>query len=189
MKIILTISAFLLITLSFQSCVFTGNSTQEVAKEELYTYDVEERIASMGIELKEPAPPVANYVNTVRAGDLVFTAGKGPTTADGQLVTGKVGVDLSVEEGYEAARLVAIAQLGALKAELGDLNKVVRIVKVLGMVNCSSDFTSQPEVINGFSDLMVEVFGERGKHARSAVGMGSLPRDIAVEIEMIVEVE
>jgi len=189
MKYTTTPSTYFLLVLLLQSCVFTSNTTQDSGEENRYTYDVEARIDSLGITLKEPPPPVANYVNTVRTGNLVYTAGKGPTTAEGKLVTGKVGVDLSVEEGYEAARLVAIAQLGALKAEIGDLNKVVRIVKVLGMVNCNADFTQQPEVINGFSDLMVQVFGERGKHARSAVGMGSLPRDIAVEIEMIVEVE
>lgn len=155
----------------------------------LYDYDVEEKITSLGIELKPPAPPVANYVNAVKTGNLVFMAGKGPTRPDGTRVTGKLGADLTIEQGYEAAKLVAQAQLAALKAEIGDLNKVVRIVKVLGMVNASSDFENQPEVINGFSDTMVEVFGDRGKHARAAVGMGSLPRNIAVEIEMIVEVQ
>jgi len=189
MRKITTASAHLLVVLLLHSCVFTSNTTQDSGEGDLYAYDVEVRIDSLGITLQEPPPPVANYVNTVRTGNLVYTAGKGPTTVEGKLVTGKVGVDLSVEEGYEAARLVAIAQLGALKAEIGDMNKVVRIVKVLGMVNCNADFTQQPEVINGFSDLMVQVFGERGKHARSAVGMGSLPRNIAVEIEMIVEVE
>ena len=108
--------------------------------------------------------------------------------ADGQYVTGKVGADLTVQQGYQAARLTGISQLAVLKAELGNLNKVIRLVKVHGMVNSTSDFGDQPEVINGFSDLMVEVFGERGKHARAAVGMGSLPRGIAVEVEMIVEV-
>ena len=155
----------------------------------LYDYDVEEKIESMGIELTEPPAPVANYVNSVRTGNLVFMAGKGPNKPEGGYVVGKVGVDLSIEEGYEAARLTAIAQLSALKAEIKDLNKVVRIVKVLGMVNAAEDFGNHPEVINGFSDTMVEVFGERGKHARAAVGMGSLPRGIAVEIEMIVEVQ
>jgi enamine deaminase RidA (YjgF/YER057c/UK114 family) len=115
-------------------------------------------------------------------------AGKGPTKPEGGYVQGKLGQDLSIDEGYQAARLAAIAQLSALKAQIGDLNKVVRIVKVTGMVNAGADFTSHPEVINGFSDFMVEVFGERGKHARAAVGMGSLPRNIAVEVEMIVEV-
>jgi len=154
----------------------------------LYDYDVEKRIEELGIKLKEPSRPVANYVNAVRAGNLIFMAGKGPTKQDGTLVKGKVGSELTIEDGYEAASLVAYAQLSVLKSEIGDLNDVVRIVKVLGMVNCDSDFENQPEVINGFSDVMVEVFGERGKHARAAVGMGSLPRNIAVEIEMIVEV-
>ncbi|MFY0688121.1 MAG: RidA family protein [Cyclobacteriaceae bacterium] len=157
--------------------------------QDLYDYDVEEKIASLGITLKEPPPPVANYVNAVRSGNLVFMAGKGPTKPDGGYVKGKLGEDLTVPEGYQAARYSAIVQLAALKAEIGDLNKVKRVVKVLGMVNASPDFTNHPEVINGFSDLMVEVFGDRGKHARAAVGMGSLPRNIAVEIEMIVEVE
>lgn len=156
---------------------------------QLYDYDVEEKIESMGITLVEPPAPVANYVNSVRTGNLVFMAGKGPNKPEGGYVTGKLGVDLTVEEGYEAAKLVAVAQLSALKAEIGDLNKVVRIVKVLGMVNGAPDFANQPEVMNGFSDTMVEVFGDRGKHARAAVGMGSLPRNISVEIEMIVEVQ
>ena len=151
-------------------------------------YDPEARLSELGIELPTASTPVANYVNAVRVGNLVFLAGKGPKKADGQYVTGKVGSDLTVEEGYEAARLAGISQLAVLQAELGNLNKVKRIVKVLGMVNASPDFTDQPEVVNGFSDLMVEVFGERGKHARAAVGMGSLPRGIAVEVEMVVEV-
>jgi enamine deaminase RidA (YjgF/YER057c/UK114 family) len=156
--------------------------------ENLYDYDVEERIKELGINLPIPGAPVANYVNSVRTGNLVFMAGKGPKNADGDYVTGKVGVDLTIEEGYAAARLTAIQQIAALKAELGDLNKVVRIVKVLGMVNAEPGFTRQPEVINGFSDLIVEIFGARGKHARAAVGMASLPRNIACEIELIVEV-
>ena len=155
---------------------------------DLYDYDVEERIASLGITLSEPSPPVANYVNTVRTGNLVFMAGKGPNLPEGGYITGKVGVDITEEEGYQAARLTAAAQLSALKAEIGDLNNVVRIVKVLGMVNAAPDFENQPEVINGFSDVMVEVFGDRGKHARAAVGMASLPRGISVEVEFIVEV-
>lgn len=161
--------------------------TKETSNEPLYDYDVEERIKELGIDLPSAANPVANYVNAVRTGNLIFLAGKGPSK-DGDYVRGKVGTDLTIEEGYEAARLTGIQQLAVLKAELGDLNKVVRTVKVLGMVNAGPDFTNQPEVINGFSDLMVEVFGERGKHARAAVGMGSLPRGIACEIEMIVEV-
>ena len=168
----------------------TASASSLVADEApLYDYDVEERIAELGITLSEPSPPVANYVNAVQTGQLVFMAGKGPSKPGGGYVTGQVGVDLSIEEGYEAARLTAIAQLSALKAEIGDLNRVVRVVKVLGMVNSPTGFGDQPEVINGFSDLIVEVFGARGKHARAAVGMGSLPRNIAVEIEMIVEVQ
>ena len=152
-------------------------------------YAPEANLTALGIELPEAATPVANYVNAVRTGNLLFLAGKGPNKPGGGYVTGKVGQDLTIEEGYQAARLVAISQLAVLKAELGNLDKVRRIVKVTGMVNCTPDFTSQPEVINGFSDLMVEVFGEKGKHARAAVGMGSLPRNIAVEIEAVVEVE
>ncbi len=149
----------------------------------------EERLSDLGIELPTASSPVANYVNAVTTGNLVFLAGKGPRKADGTYITGKVGRDLTIEEGYAAARLTAINQLAVLKAHLGDLSRVKRIVKVLGMVNCESEFGNQPEVVNGFSDLMVEVFGEKGKHARAAVGMGSLPRGIAVEIEMIVEIE
>lgn len=178
----------LLTLIAFSCTVSVDNIKEEEQQADLYSYDVEEKIAEMGITLTEAPAPVANYVNSVRTGNLVFMAGKGPSKAEGGYVTGKVGVDLTIEEGYEAAKLAAIAQLSALKAEIGDLNKVVRIVKVLGMVNATDDFTNQPEVINGFSDTMVEVFGERGKHARAAVGMGSLPRGIAVEVEMMVEV-
>ncbi len=153
------------------------------------SWDAAKRISELGISLPEPSAPAANYVNAVRVGNLLFLSGKGPTLLDGSRITGKVGSDLTVAEGNKAARVVGINQLAVLKAELGDLNKVKRIVKVLGMVNCSPDFTAQPQVINGFSDLMVEVFGEKGKHARSAVGMNALPSDIAVEIELIVEVE
>ena len=179
--------------LSFFILQCTPAGVQETEKTEptiaLYDYSVEDKIKSLDIELPEVGAPVANYVNTVRTGNLVYTSGKGPNRPEGGYITGKVGADLSVEEGYAAARLVGIQLLAALKAELGDLNKVKRVVKVLGMVNAAPDFGNQPEVINGCSDLMVAVFGDRGKHARSAVGMGSLPRNIAVEIEMIVEVE
>ncbi len=149
----------------------------------------EAKLAELGITLPSVSAPVANYVNAVRSGKLIFMAGKGPRKDDGSYVTGKVGIDLTIAEGYEAARLVAINQLAALKAEIGDLNRVKRIVKVLGMVNAGPEFTQHPQVINGFSDVMVAVFGERGKHARSAVGMVSLPLDIAVEVEMIVEIK
>lgn len=151
--------------------------------------DAETRLKEKGITLTEPSKPVANYVNAVRVGNLLFLAGKGPTKPDGSNITGKVGKDLTIEQGYEAARLTAVNHLAVLKAELGSLNKVKRIVKVLGMVNCTEDFKDQPKVINGYSDLMVEIFGDKGKHARSAVGMYALPVNIAVEVEVIVEVE
>ena len=151
--------------------------------------DPERRLAQLGIELPEPPAPVANYVKAVRSGDLVFLAGHGPYRTDGTLVTGKVGRDLTIEQGYEAARLTAIGLLASLQQEIGDLSKVRRIVRVFGMVNAEPTFTDQPKVINGCSDLLVEVFGERGRHARAAVGMASLPAGIAVEIEMVVEVE
>ena len=149
----------------------------------------EDRIKKLGITLPEAGAPVANYVNAVTTGNLVFLAGKGPRKADGTYITGKVGQDLTIEQGYAAARLTGVQQLAVLKTHLGDLSRVKRIVKVHGMVNAVDGFSNQPEVINGFSDLMVEVFGEKGKHARAAVGMGSLPRNICVEIEMIVEIE
>lgn len=182
---------FLSAALFISSCDHTHEHTHDKPVQdlpELYDYDVESKISELGIVLKEPAAPAGNYVNAVRTGNLIFMAGKGPGKPEGGYITGKLGESLTVDEGYEAAKLVAYAQLAALKAEIGDLNKVVRVVKVLGMVNCAPDFPNQPEVINGFSDTIVEVFGDRGKHARAAVGMASLPRNIAVEIEMIVEV-
>jgi len=151
--------------------------------------DAETRIKEKGLVLPAAGKPVANYVNAVRVGNLLYLAGKGPTKPDGSNITGKIGKDLTIEQGYDAARLTAINHLAVLKAELGSLNKVKRIVKVLGMVNCTEDFKDQPKVINGYSDLMVEIFGEKGKHARSAVGMYALPLNIAVEVEVIVEVE
>jgi enamine deaminase RidA (YjgF/YER057c/UK114 family) len=149
----------------------------------------EEKLKALNIELPVVKAPIANYVPAVRTGNLLFLSGTGPSDANGNPITGKVGRDLTVEEGQKAARSVAIAQIAVLKKELGDLSRVKRIVKVLGMVQCIDTFTEQPKVINGFSDLMVEVFGEKGKHARSAVGMSSLPRNIAVEVELIVEIE
>lgn len=149
----------------------------------------EEKLKEMGIELPQPSKPVANYVKYVRTGNLIFLSGHGPTKADGSNITGKVGKDLTLEQGYEAAKVTGICLLATLKEAVGDLKKVKRIVKALGMVNCTESFTDQPKVINGFSDLMVAVFGDKGKHARSAVGMYALPSNIAVEIEMIVEVQ
>ena len=151
--------------------------------------DPEARIKELGIQLIKPTPPIANYVKAVRVGNLVYLSGHGPDKPEGGVVTGKVGSDLTLEQGRDAARLAGISLLSTLKAEIGDLNKVKRIVKVMGMVNSVPTFDKHPAVINGFSDLMVEVFGENGKHARSAVGMASLPNNIAVEIEMIVELK
>ena len=151
--------------------------------------DAEVKCKELNLEFPNLTSPLANYVHVVRSGNLLFLAGKGPTLPDGTFITGTVGENLSIEQGYEAARRTGIMQIAVLKNELGNLNKVKRIVKVLGMVNASTDFTEHSKVMNGFSDLMVEVFGEKGKHARSAVGMCSLPFNIAVEVEMIVEVE
>ena len=150
---------------------------------------VEARLEELGLKLPETWTPPANFVKAVRTGNLFFVAGHGPRRQDGTHIVGKVGADLTLEEGYAAARLVALAMLASLKEEIGDLDTVTRIVKLLGMVNCTSDFTDQPKVIDGASDLLVAVFGEAGKHARSAVGMMALPNNIAVEIEMIVEVD
>ena len=149
----------------------------------------EARLADLGIELPEPLPPAGNYIGAVTAGKLVFLSGHGPQTAEGGMVTGKVGRDLTVEQGQAAARLVGLAMLASLRREIGSLDRVKRVVKVLGMVNAPPDFKQQPKVIDGFSDLMVEVFGEAGRGARSAVGLASLPFQIAVEVEMIVELE
>lgn len=150
---------------------------------------VEERLKELGIELPEATTPMGSYVNAVRAGNLLFMAGKGPGHPGKPLPVGKVGRDFSLEQANRLARDVGLSILSALKAELGDLDRVKRFVKVLGMVNATSEYGSHPEVINGCSDLFVEVFGEKGRHARSAVGMGSLPRGIPVEIEVIVELE
>jgi enamine deaminase RidA (YjgF/YER057c/UK114 family) len=149
---------------------------------------VEERLKELGLELPPAATPVANYVPAVRAGNLVFLSGHGPVGKD-RLIAGKLGAGLTVEEGYQAARLVALGLLGSLKSLIGDLDRVRRIVKLLGMVNCDPAFMEHPRVVDGASDLLVEVFGEKGRHARSAVGMNALPFNIAVEIEMIVELE
>jgi enamine deaminase RidA (YjgF/YER057c/UK114 family) len=179
---------FLSLLLILISC--SQSSDDQTTKANIVdSWDAEKRITELGIELPQPSSPVANYVNAVRTGNLLFLSGKGPNLPEGGYVTGKVGQDLTIEEGRAAARLVGISQLAVLKAELGDLNKVKRVIKVLGMVNCGPDFTEQPQVINGFSDLMVEVFGDKGKHARSAVGMNALPSNIAVEIELIIEIE
>jgi enamine deaminase RidA (YjgF/YER057c/UK114 family) len=156
----------------------------------LHAQTVDEKIKQLGLALPPVSKPIANYVKYVRTGNLIFLAGHGPTKTDGTNITGKVGKELSIEQGYEAAKITALSLIATLKDALGgDLSKVKRIVKVNGYVNCLPDFTDQPKVINGCSDLMVALFGEKGKHARAAMGMVALPSNIAVEIEMIVEVE
>ncbi|MEM1123594.1 MAG: RidA family protein, partial [Bacteroidota bacterium] len=151
--------------------------------------DVEEKLKELGITLPVLGKPVANYVHAVTSNNLVFLAGKGPRTDEGKNIVGKLGKDLTVEQGYEAARWAGINLLAALKGEIGDLNRVARIVKVKGMVNAVPEFVDHSKVINGFSDLMVAIFGDKGKHARAAVGMSSLPGNMAVEIEVVVEIE
>ncbi len=150
---------------------------------------VGERLRELGIELPEPPPPVGNYIGAVTVGNLVFLSGHGPRSASGEYSSGKVGGELTPEQGQEEARQVGLNMLATLRTKIGDLDRVRRVVKTLGMVNAAPDFRNHPKVIDGFSDLMVEVFGEKGRGARSAVGMGSLPLQIPVEVEMIVEID
>ncbi len=149
----------------------------------------EEKLKELGLKLPPTSSPVANYVPAVRTGNLVFLAGHISRGEDGKVITGKVGREVSDKDANAAARLTALAMIATLKKEIGELSKVKRIVKVSGFVNATDSFTGQPQVMNGCSDLLVAVFGERGKHARAALGMGSLPLGAVVEIEMIVEVE
>jgi enamine deaminase RidA (YjgF/YER057c/UK114 family) len=150
--------------------------------------EVEATLKQLGITLPAAAAPVANYVQAVRTGNLIFLAGTASKNLDGTFITGKVGADLTADQGYQAARMTGIFLLSSLKAAVGDLNKVTRIVKVVGFVNADPTFTQHPAVVNGVSDLMGQVFGDCGKHARSAAGMSSLPSNVAVETEMVVEV-
>lgn len=150
--------------------------------------EIEAKLAALGLSLPSPPAPVANYVRAVTVGNIVYLSGHGPSRDGGLAFQGKVGAERTLEEGYQAAQLVMLNCLSSLKQEIGDLDRVERIVKLLGMVNCTEDFGDHPRVINGASDLLVELFGERGRHARSAVGMQSLPSQITVEIEMIVQI-
>jgi enamine deaminase RidA (YjgF/YER057c/UK114 family) len=151
--------------------------------------DVDARLRELGIELPEPMRPGGNYVSAMTAGDLLFLSGMGPVRPDGGMVTGKVGDGaLDLAAAREAARLTGLQLLAAVRAELGDLGRVRQVVKLFGMVNCSPGFNRTPAVIDGCSDLLVEVLGDRGRGARSAVGMAELPFDIAVEIEAVVQV-
>lgn len=145
-----------------------------------------ERLAQLGIQLPPSPPPIANFVTHVHEGNLLYLSGQGPREADGHLYSGKVGADVDVHLAYQHARLVGINLLAVMHEALGDLSRVKRVVKLLGMVNAVPDFEDHPSVINGCSDLLINVFGEAGQHARSAVGFGSLPNNITVEIEAIV---
>ncbi len=163
---------------------FTPQSA--LAQERVPTGNAENRLRELKIELPPPPKPVAVYVPAVRVGNTLYASGHGPRRLDGTLVQGKVGKDLTLEQGYDAARIVGLNVLSSVRNALGSLDKVVRLVKVMGKVNSTPDFTQQPQVINGFSELMVQVFGDNaGKGARSGVGMCALPRNIAVEIEAI----
>ncbi len=149
---------------------------------------IEQRISELGLELAEPTRPVANYLSAVRVGQLVYVSGHGPKPDPNNEFVGKVGSDVDVETAYRAAGVTILSCLSTLRAEIGDLDKVEQVVKLLGMVNSAAGFNKQPQVINGASDRLVDIFGDRGRHARSAVGMAELPGDIAVEIELIVKV-
>ena len=150
---------------------------------------IEEKLKSMGITLPTPMEPVGSYVHAAAVGNLLFVSGQGPRK-DGKIqFTGKVGRDLTIEEGYEAAKWVCVNSLAAIKWAAGDLDKVERIVKVLGFVNAPEGFTESPKVINGFSDLLIELWGQNGRHARSAIGVQALPSNISVEVEMIVQLK
>ena len=149
----------------------------------------EERLQELGLEIPEPPPAVGNYVGAVRVGNILFVSGHGPFKDGEPTFVGKLGRDLTVEQGRQSAEKVGLCMLATIKAAVGDLSKVRRFVRILGMVNATEDFTEHPKVVNGFSDLMVVAFGDGGRGARSAVGMQSLPAGIAVEIEATVELQ
>ena len=150
--------------------------------------NAEARVAELKLELPQAPKPAGTYSPVVQIGELCYVSGHGPLRSDDTMITGRVGADLTEEQGIAAARQVGLAILATLQKQLGSLDRVVRVVKVLGMVNATADFKNHPKVINGFSDLMVEIWGENGRAARSAVGMGSLPSNIAVEVEAIFQV-
>ena len=151
--------------------------------------EIERRLEKIGIKLPDSPSPLANYVPVVRTGNLIYLSGVGPTPkADGSTYVGKLGLEFTTKEGYEAARLTGVNLLARLKGYLGDLNRVTQIVKLLSMVNSTPDFTEPPAVSNGCSDLLVEVFGDKGRHARSAIGVATLPGGMPIEIELIAEI-
>jgi enamine deaminase RidA (YjgF/YER057c/UK114 family) len=155
----------------------------------LFAQTPEQKIKQLGIELPQIPESLGSYQDMVKVGNLVFLSGRGPLKADGKYIIGKVGQDLTTNEGYQAARLTAINQLAILKQAFGTLDKIKRIIKVNGYVHTADSFTEQSKVMNGFSDLLIEVFGEQGKHARTSVGVFTLPQNMAIEVEMIVEVK
>ncbi len=167
----------------FYSLLFVGICSSSFAQ------DAEANLLAQKIELPGISKPIAAYINAVRVGNLLYLSGKIAQKPDGTYITGKLGKELSIEQGYEAAKWVAITHLAVIKNELGSLNKVKRIVKVLGFINSSDSFYDQPKVLNGYSELMLTIFGEKGKHARSAIGVNALPMNAAVEVELIVEIE
>mgnify|MGYP000323569645 CR=1 FL=1 len=152
------------------------------------TSPIDAKLAELGITLPTPTPPIANYVPVVRTGNLLFVSGQVSIDGAGKIATGKLGAGVEIEAGREAAKLCAINILAQVKAAIGDLDKVVRVVKLVAFVNSAPDFLDQPKVVNGCSDFFVEVLGDKGRHARSAVGVAALPFDAAVEVEAIVEV-
>lgn len=152
------------------------------------TVDPEKKLKELGIDLPTPSKPVANYVKYVRTGNLIFLSGHGSCSFEG-IPRGKLGAELTIDQGYEAARQAGICLLATLKSAVGDLNNVKQVVRVFGLVSSTDTFYDQPKVMNGCSDLLVEVFGDRGKHVRAAVGTNTLPFNIPVEIEMVVEVK
>ncbi|NND34800.1 MAG: RidA family protein [Saprospiraceae bacterium] len=174
------INLSILVSLFMSYAFVSGQSTID---------DPEARLKELGITLTTPPALTTVFVRAVRVGNIVYLSGHGPQKQDGEYMRGKVGSEFNLEEAQAAARLTGIRLLEALKEEIGNLNKVKRIVKVLGMVNAIPTWDQHSQVINGFSELMVEAFGENGRHARSAIGLGSLPMNIPVEIEMIVELK
>ena len=152
-------------------------------------FEIEARLAELGHTIPSPPPPAGNYLPASRSGNVMWLAGVGSSRADGSRILGKLGTDLTTQQGYEAARCCALNLLSRMQAELSDLDRVTRVLKVVGFVNSAPDFTGQAQVVDGASDLFVELFGEKGKHSRSAVGLATLPNGVAVEIEAIVEVE
>lgn len=152
-------------------------------------FEVEEKLKEMNIELPGQTEPIAKYMSVRWLNNTIYVSGTGPLKDGKPIYTGKLGKDLTLEEGYDAARLSMINILGILKHELGDLDRIEKFVKLLGFVSCSEDFHQQAKVINGASDLLIDIFGEKGMHARSAIGTNSLPFNIPVEIETIVEIK